>query len=312
MSPNEFVSNEVSTKELGKQKNYKWEIVWFNVTCFTLIHLSGLYGVYLMLFQAKYVTLLWYVVSTIFIMMGVTAGCHRLWTHRSYKAKWPMRLILMILNTAAYQDTIYQWARDHRVHHKFSDTDADPHNANRGFFFSHAGWLLVRKHPDITVKGSTIDCSDIAQDPFVAFQKKWYKWLMPTFCFIIPALIPYWFWNETFSCAWFVNFARYCTNLNTSWMVNSIGHISGTKPYDKSIRPTENYGVAMASLGEGWHNYHHAFPWDYRAGEPGIFKVNITTTFINFFSFLGLAYDLKAATPDMIKLRATRCGDGSY
>ena len=70
------------------------------------------------------------------------------------------------------QNDIFEWARDHRVHHKFSETDADPHNALRGFFFSHIGWLLVRKHPDVIEKGRKLDVSDLKADPVVMFQKK--------------------------------------------------------------------------------------------------------------------------------------------
>ena len=62
--------------------------------------------------------------------------------------------------------------RDHRQHHKFSDTDADPHNASRGFFFSHIGWLMVKKHPEVLRKGSAVDMSDLTNDPLVMFQKK--------------------------------------------------------------------------------------------------------------------------------------------
>lgn len=65
---------------------------------------------------------------------GITAGAHRLWAHRTYKAKLPLRILLAILQTASFQNHIYEWARDHRAHHKFTDTDADPHNATRGKF----------------------------------------------------------------------------------------------------------------------------------------------------------------------------------
>lgn len=71
------------------------------------------------------------------------------------------------------QDAVVDWARDHRMHHKFSETDADPHNATRGFFFAHMGWLLVKKHPDIKAKAHAIDISDLTADPILAFQKKW-------------------------------------------------------------------------------------------------------------------------------------------
>lgn len=70
--------------------------------------------------------------------------------------------------------------------------------------------------------------------------------------------------------------------------------------------------VALLALGEGWHNYHHTFPWDYKAAELGIFWCNFTTTFINFFAKIGWAYDLKTASDDLIKKRVQRTGDGSH
>jgi len=75
--------------------------------------------------------------------------------------------------TYVLQNHIYEWVRDHRVHHKFTDTNADPHNAKRGFFFSHMGWLLVRKHPDVISKGVTVDMSDLEKDPVVVWQRRY-------------------------------------------------------------------------------------------------------------------------------------------
>lgn len=71
------------------------------------------------------------------------------------------------------QDDIYKWSRDHRVHHKYSETSADPHNAMRGFFFSHMGWLMVRKHPDVIEKGKKLDLSDLKADGIVMFQRRY-------------------------------------------------------------------------------------------------------------------------------------------
>lgn len=104
--------------------------------------------------------------------LGVTAGAHRLWAHRAYKATWQLRLILIMLQTICFQNHVYEWVRDHRVHHKYTDTDADPHNSQRGFFFSHVGWLLVRKHKDVKLKGRNVDMSDLRKDPIVMFQKR--------------------------------------------------------------------------------------------------------------------------------------------
>ena len=68
------------------------------------------------------------------------------------------------------QNSILVWARDHRAHHKYSESDADPHNVNRGFFFAHIGWLLVRKHPDVIKKGKGLDLKDLYADPVVVYQ----------------------------------------------------------------------------------------------------------------------------------------------
>lgn len=103
---------------------------------------------------------------------GITMGAHRLWAHKTYKANLPLRIILAFCQTLAFQNHIYEWVRDHRVHHKFTDTDADPHNSQRGFFFSHMGWLIIKKHKDVMVRGATVDMSDLKQDGVVMFQKK--------------------------------------------------------------------------------------------------------------------------------------------
>lgn len=103
---------------------------------------------------------------------GVTMGAHRHWSHRAFKAKRWLKLILLYMHTLAGQNCLWVWVRDHRQHHKYSDTDADPHNANRGFWFSHVGWLCVRKHPKVLEYGKKIDMSDLDADPYIVFQKK--------------------------------------------------------------------------------------------------------------------------------------------
>ncbi|KAG5308846.1 ACOD desaturase, partial [Acromyrmex insinuator] len=143
---------------------------------------------------------------------------------------------------------IFEWVRDHRVHHKYTDTDADPHNSNRGFFFSHVGWLMMKKHPDVIRKGRHVDMSDIMADPIAAF---------------------------------------------------SVKHIN----------PTENQWVSFVAAGEGSHNYHHVFPWDYKTSE----LCNSTTTdFINFFAKIGWAYDLKEPSQELVKIVVMKKGDGSH
>ncbi|KAI5638870.1 acyl-CoA desaturase 2 [Phthorimaea operculella] len=164
---------EVETMAYGKRRDYEWQIVWRNVLAFIYLHGAATYGFYL-IFTGKVMlnTILFAVLFSALSGMGVTAGAHRLWAHRSYKARWPLRVFLALLQTMAFQNHIYEWVRDHRVHHKFTETDADPHNAKRGFFFSHMGWLMVRKHKAVFEKGANVDMSDLEKDPIVMFQKK--------------------------------------------------------------------------------------------------------------------------------------------
>jgi len=229
---------------------------------------------------------------------GITVGVHRLWSHRSYTAAFPLRVFLMLCNSLANQGTIYHWARDHRVHHKFSETDADPHNATRGFFFAHMGWLFVKKHPDVVKVGRELDFSDLKEDAAVMFQKKLDPWFTLYTCFVLPAQIASHFWGESFWNAFFVAGAlRYVVVLHFTWFVNSAAHLYGDHPYDVLSYPSENPFVSLCSVGEGWHNWHHKYPFDYAASEYGISsQFNPSKLFIDMMAFLGLVWDRKRGT----------------
>ncbi len=119
-----------------KAQPYRRQLVWRNIIALAFIHIIGLYALTL-LPSCKLATMYWGYFVLMFASLGVQTGAHRLWAHRSYSAHWSLRLVLSLLHVTALQNDLYEWCRDHRVHHKWSDTDADPHNANRGFFFSH-------------------------------------------------------------------------------------------------------------------------------------------------------------------------------
>ncbi|KAG8435131.1 hypothetical protein GDO86_013180 [Hymenochirus boettgeri] len=287
------------------------KIVWRNVILMSLLHAGALYGLFLIP-SSMFITLAWSMACFMASALGVTAGAHRLWSHRSYKAKLPLRIFLAVVNSMAFQNDIYEWARDHRAHHKYSETDADPHNAMRGFFFSHIGWLLMRKHPDVIEKGKKLDLSDLKADNVVMFQRRNYKLSILLMCFIIPTVVPWYFWGESLLVAFYVPcLLRYTVVLNATWLVNSAAHMYGNRPYDKNINPRENLGVAIGAIGEGFHNYHHTFPFDYSSSEFGV-KYNITTAFIDLMCFLGLASDCKRVSKETIMARKMRTGDGSH
>ncbi|CAH0673908.1 unnamed protein product [Spodoptera exigua] len=209
-------------------------------------------------------------------------------------------------------NSVYTWCRDHRLHHRYSDTDADPHNSKRSFFFCHIGWLMHKKHPYVKKFGKIIDLSDLQNDWMVMFQKKYYKILYPILAILFPVWVPVRYFGETWWNSLLVSyFARYVCQLHGTWCVNSVAHLYGTRPYDKNLQAVESWFVSFLSLGEGWHNYHHAFPWDYKAAELSM-HFNLSASIIRFFERIGLAYHLKSASAHIVASRIKRTGDGTH
>uniref|UniRef100_A0A0K0DN89 FA_desaturase domain-containing protein n=1 Tax=Angiostrongylus cantonensis TaxID=6313 RepID=A0A0K0DN89_ANGCA len=207
------------------------------------------------------------------------------------------------------QNDIIEWARDHRCHHKWTDTDADPHNTTRGFFFAHMGWLLMRKHPRIKDYGKKLDLSDLFADPVCTFQRKYYKPLVLIFCFLLPTAIPVKFWNESVFVAFYTaGLLRYCLLLHATWLINSAAHRFGFKPYDKAITSVESVWTTVSAIGEGGHNFHHTFPQDYRTSEYSL-NLNWTRLFIDTCAALGLIYDRKSFSDAVIQRQCEKHGD---
>ena len=289
---------------------WRARILWDNVAKVVVIHALALTGI-LLAPRAMWPTWPWFCFMYICSALGVTAGAHRLWTHRSYKAKWPLEVLLMCFNSISMQEDILEWSHDHRVHHKYSETDADPHNAKRGFFFAHMGWLMLEKHPEVYKRRDETDVSDLRNNPIVAFQRRHYAAMCIVFSVLVPTLVPWYLWGENVYVAFFVAFGlRYALTLHQTWLVNSAAHLWGGRPYDKTINPSENTAVCVIAIGEGFHNYHHTFPYDYSTSEWGP-KLNITTAFIDLCAALGLAYDRKQASQDAIDGMRKRKGNMS-
>lgn len=282
-------------------------VVWLNVVIMVVLHALAAAGVVV---GASASWKSWWLCSVFYVIsgLGVTAGAHRLWAHKTYKARMPLQVLLMLFNCVSFQNDILVWSRDHRVHHKFSETDADPHNAKRGFFFAHVGWLLMRKHPDVLIKGKTVDLSDLKKNPVVMFQHRYYLPLSFLMALFLPLFIPWYFWSEHPLTSFLIVVLRYVLLLHTTWLVNSAAHMWGGHRYDKHTNPSENRFVSFTAGGEGFHNYHHTFPYDYSTSEWGSY-LNLTTAFIDILAALGLAYDRKQVSQEAIERVRRRKGD---
>jgi len=202
----------------------------------------------------------------------------------------------MILTSIANQGTILHWVRDHRCHHKYSDTEKDPHNSNYGFFYSHIGWLLIKKPKEVIEAGKTIDISDILNNPVIQIQNKLSPYWNLIWCFIIPTL-----YGKTLLPTYLDSFLifgmlRWILLLHATWCINSLAHLYGNRPY-KDIPPAQSFISTILSCGEGWHNFHHVYPYDYAAAEYGfLYQWNPTKLFIDFFYLIGQVYDRKKVT----------------
>lgn len=204
------------------------------------------------------------------------------------------------------QNTIYQ-----------SSYSADPHNILRGRFFSHIGWLILEPHPSCLKELKSVDLSDLRADKAIMFQEHNFFKLFFIFVIIIPTLVPYLIWNESLWAAyWICVVMRFCINLNNAFTINSIGHSVGKRPYDKNINPADNIFMMLQTLGDGNHNFHHVFPFDYSSSEwkgwRGYKAFNFVSLFIDFFALFGWVYDRKIVSPQMIARRVLKSGDGSH
>ncbi|CAM9264697.1 unnamed protein product [Chrysoparadoxa australica] len=286
-----------------KRGNINWPMAIY----ITLIHIAAIVGI-TRIPTATVGTLLMAFILWPITGLGITGGVHRLWAHRSYNAHWTVRVFLMLINTIANQGSIRHWARDHRVHHKHSETDADPHNAQRGFFFAHMGWLYVKKHPDVVKAGRELDFSDLDADPVVVFQDKLDPWFALFMCFVFPGLLANKMFGDDFwNGFWIAGALRYCAVLHFTWLVNSAAHLRGDHPYDDHSWPAENPVVSICAIGEGWHNWHHKYPFDYAASEFGVStQFNPTKMFIDGMAKLGLVTNRKRALGAWEKLKERR------
>ena len=269
----------------------KYQIVWSSVITYVTLHTCAIYGFYLGIF-AKFSTVFFLNIFGIVAGFGITAGVHRLWSHKSYNATLTMRIILMIFNTMSLQDTIYQWTHDHRLHHKFSDTEADPYNASNGLFFSHIGWLMVEKNEQVLTKAKTINIKDLESDSVVMFQKKYFILLVLIFRFAFPISFSVIFLGENLLYVTFLNFFSYTISLHQTWTINSLAHHYGKRPYNINMYPRDNYLVTYLTLGEGYHNFHHTYPYDYK-GNLNRQSCNFVTNYIDLCRKVGMVTETK-------------------
>jgi len=254
--------------------------------------------------------LLWLAVG-----MSVTAGYHRLFAHKTYQASWPVRLFFLVFGAAALENTVLRWAADHRVHHSHVDSERDPYNATKGFFWSHIGWIFFQGSPP-----SPTVVRDLSEDPLVRWQDRWYVPLGLAAALGIPLVVGL-LTGRVLGCLLIGGVLRIVVSHHATFFINSLCHMIGRQPYSREHSARDSPIMAVLAFGEGYHNYHHSFPFDYRNGIRS-WHFDPAKWLIWALSRLGLARDLRRASDvailkarvrvqyDRAKERVERAGEG--
>ena len=220
---------------------------------FVLVHLATLGAIWSgVTAKALWLCLALYVVR----MFGVTAGFHRYFSHKSFKTSRAMQFILAVIAQSSAQRGALWWAAKHRHHHKHSDTEEDVHSPrHRGFWYSHLGWIFRAEHDQTDYDA----IPDLTKFPELVWLNKHDKW---------PAIVLALF------CAWFAGwpglfvgfFLSTVMTYHGTFFINSLAHVHGRQRYVTGDDSRNNWWLAIITLGEGWHNNHHAYMASTRQG----------------------------------------------
>ncbi|KAJ7619514.1 delta 9-fatty acid desaturase protein [Roridomyces roridus] len=267
-------------------KNLATELQWVNVVALTAIPVLGIVG-------ACHTKLRWetglFAVFFYYVTgLGITAGYHRYWSHRSYKASTALQWFLALAGAGAAQGSIKWWSRGHRAHHRYTDTKFDPYNAAEGFWHTHIGWIVLKPR----IKQGSVDISDLASNFIVEWQHKHLNVLIVLVSFVFPTIVSWLGWGDARGGLVYAGLLRQTFLHHSIFCLNSLAHWLGESPFDDKHSPRDHFITALVTLGEGYHNFHHQFPMDYQNGRRW-YQYDPTKWFIWGCGQLGLASHLK-------------------
>ncbi len=225
--------------------------------------------------------------------LGICVGYHRLLTHRSFKCPRAVEYALAILGSLSVEGGPIDWVAHHRQHHQYSDQHGDPHNARKGFWWSHVFWMFWTTSPQAWQEISKRYAPDLLRVPFYRVLGRTYGWLAVTLAALLYAIggWPFLFWGM---------FVRLMLTYHTTWLVNSASHSFGYRNFANPDLSTNCWCVALLAYGDGWHNNHHAFPTSARHGLKA-WEFDPAYWFIRLLSAVGLAWDLHTPPTDKLK-----------
>ncbi len=231
-------------------------------------------------------------------MVGITFGFHRLLTHKGFVVPEWLERAAALCGTLACQGGPISWVGGHRVHHSYSDTPQDPHNAREGFWQAHMVWLFRRRRDLDDLSECMHYAPDLAGNPWMLTLEKSMILIQVGFALVL-FLLGGWLGSRagfdvsegTSFVVWGI-FVRLCMGYHVTWLVNSAAHGWGGRPNTTGDLSTNNWIVGLLAFGEGWHNNHHAQP---RAARHGWlwWQFDQTWLWIRFLSLLGLVKSIR-------------------
>ena len=266
---------------------------WVNLSVIAAVHLLALAGVFWMIFHFSWWTLGLGLVWGAACGLSITGGYHRLFAHPTYRASWPLRLFYLLFGAASVQNSALKWASDHRRHHASTDQAADPYNIQKGFWWAHVGWVLVRED----VAGFD-NAQDLQADPLIRFQHRFYVLLALAMGFLLPMLLAE-AWGDAVGGLLVAGFLRLFLQYHATFSVNSVAHCLGGQPYSRATSARDSFLTALITLGEGYHNFHHRFPTDYRNGVR-FYHFDPTKWWVWCWARLKVIRDVRRTSPQAI------------
>ena len=267
------------------------QINWVPATILTATPIAALTLIPWYAFSFDFSTAAWvsFVVLLFLNGLSITGGYHRLWAHRAYEAHWSLRLVFMLFGAMSIQNSILIWASGHRTHHRYvDDVDLDPYSARRGFWFSHIGWML-RNYPSGVPNFS--NANDLLNDKMVMFQHNHYVPLVLVMNIGLPLALG-WMLGDLWGVFLLGGLLRLVVSHHVTFFINSLAHMWGTRPYTDENTARDNPLLAFVTYGEGYHNYHHIFQYDYRNGVKW-WQFDPTKWLIFSLSWIGITKNLK-------------------